>query len=71
MIDALRNGALIVIRTSAGSATGRVTSGAGPEAVRQAVNQENYRGRNDSDCAAARRPPGNMAGQAETDQQQR
>ncbi len=50
--------ALIGIRASAGSATGQMISGTGPEAASKMANQGNYRGRNDSDCAAARKLPG-------------
>ena len=50
--------ALIGIRASAGSATGQMISGTGPEAASKIANRGNYRGRNDSDCAAARKLPG-------------
>ena len=41
--------------------TGQAISGTGAKAARKAERQENCRGRNASDCAAARKPPGNVA----------
>ena len=40
---------------------GQAISGTGPQATRKAEGQENCRGRNASDCAAARKPPEKIA----------
>ena len=53
-------GALIGIRASVHPATGQLSSGTGPQAARNITSQGNYRGRNASDCAAARKLPGNV-----------
>ena len=54
MINWVLGCALIGIRASACSARGQMIVGTGPQAASKIANQGNYRGRNDSDCAGGR-----------------